>query len=239
MGCIPWIVPPGTVVQRRQLHDVYGGNRSGNGGSSGTTPNTFLFVRTAPDRQPAPSWDGDVLRVPGCLQDGDYVSRDNQMLIHHLRRGLPLRVLEQRKQLCRYLGEFTVDQETPAASWVRTGVRKPVGRSTHATLEVQFPLLRLHQLSGGPCFDSSAPAFEQAPRMDLELVLSGAPRPPQARGGARTAAKGSADTEEGRRSLKRLLGIVQRAPRPWTRSTPWTTRMLSPRFCSSRSAGRA
>lgn len=212
VGSIPWIVPPGTVVQRHKLHDVYGGNRAGNGGSSGTTPNTFLFVRTMPETDLAPSWDGHVLSVPGCLQDGDYTSRDNQMLIHHLRRGLPLRVFEQRKRLCRYLGEFIVDQESPVASWVRTGVRKPVGRSTDATMEVQFPLLRLRQHSGGPCFDNSAPPFEQAPRMDLELVLSGALRPPRAQDGASTAAKESEDTEEGSRSLRRLLGIVQRAP---------------------------
>lgn len=146
-------------MRRRQLHDVYGGNRSGNGGSSSTTPNTFLFVRTAPEVQSVPSWDGRVLSVPGCLQDGDYISRENQMLIHHMRRGLPLRVFEQRQRLCRYLGEFAVDQEAPVASWVRTGVRKPVGRSTDATWEVQFPLLRLRQLSGGPCFDSAAPPF--------------------------------------------------------------------------------
>ncbi|MCG7204467.1 hypothetical protein [Streptomyces arenae] len=135
VGSIPWIVPPGTVVQRRKLHDVYGGSRSGYGGSSGTTPNTFLFVRRAPapDIQPAPCWDGDILSVPGCLQDGDYISREIQMLIHHLRRGLPLRVFEQQRQLCRYLGECTVDQEAPVASWVRTGVRKPAGRSTDAT----------------------------------------------------------------------------------------------------------
>jgi hypothetical protein len=212
VGSIPWIVPPGTVVQRRKLHAVYGGNRSGNGGSSGTTPNTFLFVRTMSDTDTAPSWDGPVLSVPGCLQDGDRISRDNQMLIHHLRRGLPLRVFEQRKRLCRYLGEFIVDQETPVASWVRTGVRKPVGRSTGATMEVRFPLLRLHQHSGGPCFDNSAPPFEHAPRMDLELVLSGVPQPPRAQDGASTTAKESEDTEEGSRSLRRLLGIVQRAP---------------------------
>ena len=215
VGSIPWIVPPGTVVRRRQLHDVYGGSRSGNGGSSGTTPNTFLFVQRtpAPDmQQPAPSWDGSALSVPGCLQDGDYISRENQMLIHHLRRGLPLRVFEQQKRQCRYLGEFTVDQEKPVTSWVRTGVRKPVGRSTDATREVQFPLLRLRQLSGGSCFDADAPPFEQAPQMDLELLLSGALRAPRIRGSAQQAAEESADTEDGRRSLKRLLGIVQRAP---------------------------
>ncbi|MFI6012446.1 Shedu anti-phage system protein SduA domain-containing protein [Streptomyces sp. NPDC051243] len=215
VGSIPWIVPPGTVVRRRRLHDVYGGSRSGAGGSSGTTPNTFLFVRTqpAPGMQSAPSWDGGVLSVPGCLQNGDYISRENQMLLHHLRRGLPLRVFEQQRQLCRYLGEFTVDQEAPVASWVRTGVRKPVSRSSDAMWEVQFPLLRLRQLTGGPCFDTAAaPHFEQAPQMDLDLLLSGAVRTPRVQYGAQKAAEESTDAEEGRRSLKRLLGIVQRAP---------------------------
>ncbi|MEV8547907.1 Shedu anti-phage system protein SduA domain-containing protein [Streptomyces sp. NPDC051572] len=214
VGSIPWIVPPGTVVRRRQLHDVYGGSRSGYGGSSGTTPNTFLFVRRvpAPDMQPAPCWDGSVLSVPGCLQDGTYISRENQMLIHHLRRGLPLRVFEQQRRLCRYLGEFVVDQEAPVASWVRTGVRKPAGRSTDTTWEIQFPLLRLRQLTGGLCFDSSAPPFAQAPQMDLELLLSSAVRTSRAEGGAQRAAE-STDAEESRRSLKCLLGIVQRAPR--------------------------
>ncbi|MER6425498.1 Shedu anti-phage system protein SduA domain-containing protein [Streptomyces sp. NPDC001137] len=214
MGSIPWIVPPGTVVRRGKLHDVYGGSRSGNGGSSGTTPNTFLFVRTvpSPDLQPAPSWHGRVLSVPGCLQDGDYISRENQMLLHHLRRGLPLRVFEQQRQLCRYVGEFTVDQEVPVASWIRTGVHKPVGRSTGSTWEVQFPLLRLRQLTGGPCFGTAAPPFEQAPHMGLELLLSGTRRSPRALGGNRKAPGEGTDAEEGRRSLKRLLGIVRQAP---------------------------
>ncbi|MGW3647565.1 hypothetical protein [Streptomyces sp. NPDC000878] len=212
-GRAPWIIPPGTVVQRRELHDVYGGSRSGIGGSSGSTPNTFLFVGAArtSDMRPAPWWEGDVLVVPGCLQDGDYVSSENQMLIHHLRRGLPLRVFEQQSRLCRYVGEFTVDQEKPVESWILTGDHKPVGRSTNTMWEVQFPLLRLRQLTGSPCFHIAAPPLEDAPRMDLELLWSGTRRVPGSKKAGQEAQERTG-IEDGRRSLRRLLSIVQREP---------------------------
>ncbi|QJT06329.1 transposase [Streptomyces asoensis] len=38
-----------------------------------------------------------------------------------------------------------------------SGAHKQAGRSTDSTREVQFPILRLRQLTDGPCFDPAAP----------------------------------------------------------------------------------
>ncbi|MCG7204468.1 Shedu anti-phage system protein SduA domain-containing protein [Streptomyces arenae] len=48
--------------------------------------------------------------------------------------------------------------------------------------------------------------------MDLELLLSSAVRTSRAEDSTQRAAEGSTDAKEGRRSLKRLLGIIRRAP---------------------------
>ncbi|KUN58132.1 hypothetical protein AQJ54_42865 [Streptomyces griseorubiginosus] len=58
--------------------------------------------------------------MPGCLQDGDYLSRETQILIQHLRRGLPLRVFEQQKRLCAFL-DSTLAGRRRSRAWYAAG----------------------------------------------------------------------------------------------------------------------
>ncbi|MFD8156610.1 Shedu anti-phage system protein SduA domain-containing protein [Streptomyces malaysiensis] len=209
-----WVIPPGSVVKRKELHAVYGGSPMAVAGSSGSTPNTFLHLRGAAGRSPrlVPYWGDGVLVAPGHIQDGEYISQDNLMILLHLRRGLPLRVFECQGALCRYLGEFLVDQDKPIESWRLTGEKK---RRTYAGTELvydlQFPLFRLKQVNGVRPFTADHESFASAPRFGMELMLA------STRQGATSSIELGEDglvagSVEGVATVRQLLRILRRAP---------------------------
>ncbi|MFB6931402.1 Shedu anti-phage system protein SduA domain-containing protein [Streptomyces chartreusis] len=208
-----WGIPTGTVVQRAELHDVYGGNRS-LPGSSSKSSNTFLFVRHVADREAlaTPRWDGDVLVVPGVVQAGDYVSRENRMVLHHVRRGLPLRVFEQQGRACRYLGEFLVDQDQPVESWVQTGTVRRSRSLTQLAREEQYPLLRLRQLTGERPFTAMSPLLAGAPRMSLTLTLNTGQDPISEGGRTTTAQAQDAPPSDAAETVRQMLEQLPRQP---------------------------
>lgn len=164
-----WNIPPGSVVNRAELHDLFGGNPRLTVGPSGRTPNAFLFL--APERadELTPRLEGSVLLAPGQGQD-DGISVENLAVLAHRRRGIPLRTFLARGAECLYLGEFAIEPERPVERWVVTGKRPPARYHPHLPLrDTKTPLLRLRPLNGVPISLNDADPFKDAPRIDLSL----------------------------------------------------------------------
>ncbi|WP_078853907.1 Shedu anti-phage system protein SduA domain-containing protein [Streptomyces sp. FxanaA7] len=165
-----WNIPPGAVVKRSALHDVYGGNPTRRVGASGRTLNAFLFVDCNSDGELAPRWEGSVLLTPGQGQWGDSVSLENLSALAHRQRGVPVRVFLARLAECLYLGEFAIDPDRPVERWVVTGNREgPSLGDRKIVWDVRTPILRLRQLSGVPVPTSSTDHFKEAPRISIRV----------------------------------------------------------------------
>ncbi|WP_406112702.1 Shedu anti-phage system protein SduA domain-containing protein [Kitasatospora purpeofusca] len=171
-----WNIPPGSVVSRTQLHDVYGGNSRVAAGPSAKTRNVFLFLNRAPAvAELTPRLSGDVLLAAGQVQLGDYLSVENLGVLSHLRRGLPLRVFEVRRGECFYFGEFTIVEDLPVARWIETGEPRVSNFGGMEFVQVrQAPVLRLRQLNGVRPFADRSDPFAGAPRISLSLRLASA-----------------------------------------------------------------
>lgn len=109
-----WNITPGSVVARRKLHEIYGGNARVPAGSSARTPNAFLFLSTRRRGDLAPRWNGSTLFAPGHGQHAGDLSQENLAILTHVRRGVPLRVFLTKGSECLYLGEFFAD---PNGRW--------------------------------------------------------------------------------------------------------------------------
>lgn len=177
-----WSIPPGTVVSRPRLHEVYGGSRHARAGHSGTTPNVFLFLRPGREilRTGREAWftqgqEEGTLMVAGQGQWTNGVSRENLAVLAHLMRGVPLRVFLTSGGDCLYLGEFAIDQARPVDRWV-TGQRplfttRPV-LGTQRARDVRAPVFRLRQLNGMPLPADGTDPFPGAPRVTPALHVS-------------------------------------------------------------------
>ncbi|MFE4828739.1 Shedu anti-phage system protein SduA domain-containing protein [Streptomyces sp. NPDC056672] len=165
-----WNIPPGAVVKRSDVHDVYGGNPTRRVGASGRTLNAFLFVDCNSDGKLAPRWEGSVLLTPGQGQWGDSVSLENLSVLAHRQRGVPVRVFLARRAECLYLGEFAIDPDRPVERWVVTGKREGPSFDNHKIVwDVSTPILRLRQLSGAPVPTGSTDRFKEAPRISIRV----------------------------------------------------------------------
>ncbi|MEU3917996.1 Shedu anti-phage system protein SduA domain-containing protein [Streptomyces sp. NPDC029004] len=166
-----WNVPPGVVVKRAELHDVYGGNPRLTVGASGRTPNAFLFLERNITGELATRWQGPVLVTPGQAQWTDSISYDNLAALSHRRRGIPLRVFVAHDRECLYMGEFAIDLESPVERWIDTGkrdIRSSYSRRPHI-VDTRTPLFRLHQLTGVAMPVDHADLFRDAPRVSHRL----------------------------------------------------------------------
>ncbi|MGD3112189.1 Shedu anti-phage system protein SduA domain-containing protein [Streptomyces sp. YGL11-2] len=166
-----WNIPPGAVVKRAELHDVYGGNPRVTTGSSGRTPNAFVFLDgNGLGDELGSCWDGAILLAPGQSQWERSVSSENMAVLAHLRRGVPVRAFARRGADCLYLGEFAIDLERPVERWVMTGQRN-MGRTRAQQFmrETTTPVLRLRQLAGVSIPTNTTDAFRDAPHVSLRL----------------------------------------------------------------------
>ncbi len=164
-----WNIPPGSVVQRRELHEVYGGNPRITVGASGRTPNSFLFLDIGSADELAPRWQRTMLVAPGKAQWSEDPSYDNLAALAHQRLGIPLRVFVARQNECMYLGEFAVDPDSSIAGWVATGARDIGHACRPHTVNTRTPLFLLHQLSGVPIPLDIQDGFNNAHHISLQL----------------------------------------------------------------------
>jgi hypothetical protein len=186
-----WNIPPGSVVKRAELHEVYGGNRLVTVSASGKTPNAFLFLKSDQVGDLAPTWDGSVLTAPGRAQWWNRPSLENLAVLAHQRRGVPVRAFLVRDFECLYIGEFAVDSRRPIVRWVVTGQRVN-SLNRRLVSQVRTPIFRFRQLNGVPPAVHGEDAFADAPRMSLFL---------------RPSSDQSADS-----LVRRLLEVLERQP---------------------------
>jgi hypothetical protein len=111
-----WTLLPGDKVERKQLHNQFGGRRQGGIGPSSSSPNVFLFTDPATGEQHGyvDNWQEDgCFHYTGEGQRGDQEMKSgNAAIIRH--------VEEHRVRLFRgsggdveYVDEFTVASDKP------------------------------------------------------------------------------------------------------------------------------
>lgn len=175
-----WNIPPGAVVKRTKLHDVYGGSHRLAVGASGRTPNLFLFLEHGTIGDLAPRWQDSALVAPGQMEWTDHVSYENLTMLTHRRRGLPLRVFMAHRGECQYIGEFAIDLDCPLEQWVDTGKRELQSHyGQPLVVDTWVPLFRLRQLHGVPIPTGQADPFRNAQRINIRLQ-PGVDQPPVA-----------------------------------------------------------
>ncbi|MFD9246356.1 Shedu anti-phage system protein SduA domain-containing protein [Streptomyces sp. NPDC059556] len=167
-----WHVPPGAVVDRAELHQLYGGPLRLRVGPSGRTPNAFLFLDHAEAGEPAPRQDGSVLLAPGQAQGTERLSHENLVTLTHRRRGIPLRVFLARRAECLYLGEYAVAVDRPIEQWVDTGPREAGSSRSRRSRPVgtRTPLFRLLPVQGLELSDLGQEPFDGRARVRLRPV---------------------------------------------------------------------
>lgn len=188
-----WNIPPGNIVDRQELQDVYGGNRHFLSSASAHTPTFFLFINDSRDgAKPSYQWDGDVLIVAGHIEREEGLSERNRALLTHYWRGRPLRVFICRKKECAYVGEFIVDQDRPIERLITVRVSTSkvhrIMLKTHERYQDGIqPLLRLRMLAGVEPGISGADLFKpETPRMTVSLRLAANGNDPEFHAGSVT-----------------------------------------------------
>ncbi|WP_157432775.1 MULTISPECIES: Shedu anti-phage system protein SduA domain-containing protein [unclassified Actinoplanes] len=180
-----WDLDAGTIVGRGDVHDVYGGQRQGSIGRSGTTPNTFLFLGAGSHGVPfTHRWadDGALVLVgkPEDIGRGEPPATpagfENRLVLRHLRSGLPLRVFQSNgRKSVTYLGEVIIDQEHPVEGWIEAAappqppsLPPPYTDPGNPPTARQFraPLLRVHPVTSLTPFVSA----EQQPRSQRQRL---------------------------------------------------------------------
>ncbi|WP_161500733.1 Shedu anti-phage system protein SduA domain-containing protein [Embleya scabrispora] len=211
-----WNIDAGMVVPKRQVHDVYGGNRSSPLTSSALTPNTLLFLtRNSSPTEISPLWVDGALIVPG-IEDRYSISSENRAILTHVRRGIPLRVFERRGKFALYLGEFAVDQERPIERWVIAKTHDDKTASFYSENFVnQVPLLRLHQLDGVSAFADDPDLFITATRTTIGIQLTTTYPPDRQRTSERSPVNNADDLVTGKASrstVHKLLRVLRSDP---------------------------
>jgi hypothetical protein len=109
-----WHLQPGEWIYRRDLHDRYGGNRSGVISRSARTTNVFMFIDEGDHL-------GTIRRAPDgpiCVSGAenlDFVR--HAYVLDHVEDGRALRLFQRATKTgrYRYVGEYSIDQSAPLA----------------------------------------------------------------------------------------------------------------------------
>lgn len=113
---IDWSIAPGSTIERKEVHALYGGRTQGGIGPSGKTPNVLIFSDPVAGEPHGyyDGWDNEVFHYTGEGQRGDQQMKSgNAAILNHAKEGRPLRLFEGARNLVTYEGEFEVDREQP------------------------------------------------------------------------------------------------------------------------------
>jgi hypothetical protein len=116
-----WNLTPGDRIERKELHERFGGRTQGGIGPSSRTPNVFVFSDPVAGEKHG-YFDGwmsaDTFHYSGEGQRGDQrMVSGNLSILNHRKDGRSLRVFLGARGTVTYLGEFEVDAEHP---WYET-----------------------------------------------------------------------------------------------------------------------
>ncbi|MEU6564860.1 Shedu anti-phage system protein SduA domain-containing protein [Nocardia nova] len=123
-GPSAWSLQPGDTLDRAQVHQTYGGQRSRSACFVRHSANALVFLPVQRSEGPWSShWESRVLVTPVAEQMRRVGDRVNAPVLHHVEHGSPLRVFETLDaDRCRYLGEFVIDHDDPIPEWRDTRV---------------------------------------------------------------------------------------------------------------------
>ncbi|GAA0960982.1 restriction endonuclease [Streptomyces rhizosphaericus] len=112
-----WKLKPGEPIERKELHNEYGGRTQGGIGPSAKTPNVFVFTDPVAGEKHGyyDDWMPDgCFHYSGEGQHGDQrMLSGNASILNHQAEGRALRVFQGARGTVTYRGEFVVDEENP------------------------------------------------------------------------------------------------------------------------------
>jgi hypothetical protein len=114
---IDWNLSPATKVERKALHEQYGGRTQGGIGPSKSSPNVFVFTDAVAGVKHGyiDGWSEDgCFHYTGEGQRGDQVMKSgNASILRHKQEGRSLRLFDGARGVVTYMGEFKSDEELP------------------------------------------------------------------------------------------------------------------------------
>jgi hypothetical protein len=141
-----WALRPGDVIQRKALHDRFGGRRQGGIGPSRQSPNVFVFTDPVAGQRHGyrDGWDRDgVFHYTGEGQHGDQLlTHGNKAILRHVTEQRALRVFDGVAKSVVYMGEFALDTSDP---WYTTDAPESGGGPVRTVI-----VFRLRPLDGLP-----------------------------------------------------------------------------------------
>ncbi|WP_436777833.1 restriction endonuclease [Yinghuangia sp. YIM S09857] len=112
-----WTLQPGDRIERKALHQTYGGRTQGGIGPSAKTPNVMVFTDPVAGEKHGyyDDWMPDGrFHYSGEGQYGDQrMLSGNASILNHAAEGRALRVFKGARGTVKYVGEFVVDPENP------------------------------------------------------------------------------------------------------------------------------
>lgn len=116
-----WHLSPGETIERKELHEIYGGRTQGGIGPSKKSPNVLIFSDPVAG-EPHGYFDG--WREDGCFHytgEGQYgdqrMKSGNAAILNHEAEGRALRVFMGARGIVTYEDEFELDAADP---WYET-----------------------------------------------------------------------------------------------------------------------
>jgi hypothetical protein len=107
-----WMLEPGDVIKRTELHELYGGSHQSGICPSTKTPNILLFSDPASGVKHGyrDRWEPPLFLYVGEGQRGDQtITKGNKVVLEHRETARALRVFEGSGDRVRYLGEYVLD----------------------------------------------------------------------------------------------------------------------------------
>ncbi|MFI7148194.1 restriction endonuclease [Nonomuraea sp. NPDC050022] len=112
-----WALRPNQQIERKKLHEDFGGRTQGGIGPSSRTPNVFVFTDPIAGEKHGyfDGWMPDGLfHYSGEGQYGDQrMVSGNASILNHKQEGRALRVFQGARGTVTYLGKFEVDEKDP------------------------------------------------------------------------------------------------------------------------------
>lgn len=112
-----WTLEPTQQIERKALHELYGGRTQGGIGPSKSSPNVFVFTDAVAGAKHGyiDGWaDDGCFHYTGEGQRGDQVMKSgNASILRHREEGRILRLFDGARGVVTYMGEFEVDRERP------------------------------------------------------------------------------------------------------------------------------
>jgi hypothetical protein len=142
---IAWTLAPGQTIERKQLHEQYGGRTQGGIGPSKGSPNVFLFTDPISGEKHG-YFDGQMpdgtFHYTGEGQLGDQrMISGNASILNHEAEGRALRLFQGARGIVTYLGEYRLAENS---AWYETDAPESGGDQIRKV--IVFRLLAVDKL---------------------------------------------------------------------------------------------